>query len=500
MRIRAFSTARASALALLVAAWPAAGQSVPAEMSLADALDIARGHNPTFLQARNDIDLAEWDVRQAWGQLMPSANASSSVGWQGTGDQQFGAITLGDLGFGQQPSVYSSSFFVGVNYSLSYASLVGPGQARAQRSTTDARIRLSEVTLVSQVTGAYLEVLRQQEAVRLAEQQLENSRFNLRLARGQLEVGSATPIDVGQAEVQVGRAEVGVLQARNAVETGRMRLLQQMGVEVDQRPTLSTSFELSEPTWTLEELHEAALAQNPDLQVARRAHEASDYGVKQARSAYMPSLSVSTGISGFTRQNANNDFAIAQAHAQVAGAVANCVQTNELYSRLADPLPLQDCSRFQFMDADRQRIVDGNSAFPFDFQRSPPSVSLSLSIPIFQGLSRQRNLESAKIQRSDLAQQLRERELALRADLSVGLANVRTAYQSALLEERNRALAEQQLRLARERYQLGAITFVELTDAQTVLAQADRDRTQAIFAYHDVVTNLEALVGAPLRN
>jgi outer membrane protein TolC len=84
--------------------------------------------------------------------------------------------------------------------------------------------------------------------------------------------------------------------------------------------------------------------------------------------------------------------------------------------------------------------------------------------------------------------------------LSIGLANVRTAYQSALLEERNRALSDQQLRLARERYQLGAITFVELIDAQTLLAAADRDRLFAVFAYHDSVTSLETLLGVSLRN
>ena len=90
--------------------------------------------------------------------------------------------------------------------------------------------------------------------------------------------------------------------------------------------------------------------------------------------------------------------------------------------------------------------------------------------------------------------------MALDADLSVGIASVRTAYQSALLEERNRALADQQLNLARERYRLNAITFVELVDAQTVLAQADQARLFAVYAYHDTVTSLEALVGSSLRN
>ena len=125
---------------------------------------------------------------------------------------------------------------------------------------------------------------------------------------------------------------------------------------------------------------------------------------------------------------------------------------------------------------------------------------MTVSIPIFSGLSRQRNVEAARLQRDDFSQQIREQELQVQADLAIGLANVRTAYQSALLEERNRELAEQQLNLARERYQLGAITFVELVDAQTLFAQADADRTIAIFAYHDAVTNLEALVGASLRS
>ena len=99
-----------------------------------------------------------------------------------------------------------------------------------------------------------------------------------------------------------------------------------------------------------------------------------------------------------------------------------------------------------------------------------------------------------------MVQQIREQELALEADLSIGIANVQTAYESALLEERNRELADQQLTLARERYQLGAMTFVELVDAQTLLAQAERDRIAAVFAYHDAVTSLEVLVGTSLRN
>lgn len=501
MRTPALAPVATLALCAALAGPPVAAQeAVPARLSLEEALEIARGNNPTFLQARNDERLADWDVRQAYGALLPSASASTGVTWQGAGEQRFGSLTLGDLGFTDQPSYYFSNYNIGLNYSLDWATILGPSRSKADREVTRAQIDLAGATLVSEVTNAYVEVLRQRDALQVAEAQLENARFNLRLAEGQLAVGSVTPIDVGQAEVQVGRAEVTALQTRNALDTARMRLLQQLGVPVDQGFEAATPFELTEPSWELEELRALALEQNPTLQVRRSASESADLAVSSARSSYLPTLSLQTGWSGFTRQASSVESQIAQAQAQVAQRIAQCVGTNELYSRLADPLPPLDCSSFAFTDQQRSAILSQNDQFPFDFERSPPSISVGLSIPIFQGLSRQRNLEAARLQRDDVVEQLREQEIALEADLSIGLANVRTAYQSALLEERNRTLADQQLRLARERYQLGAITFVELVDAQTVLAQADADRIAAVYAYHDAVTSLEALVGAPLRN
>ena len=492
--------ARTLVLVWLFAASPLSAQeAVPASLSLQQALEISRSANPGFLQTRNDEALADWTVRQAWGSLLPSASASSGVSWQGAGEQRFGSLTLGDLGFGDQPSYYFSSYSVGVNYGLDWATLLGPKQSKADRRTTLALIDVAEGNLVSQVTNEYVELLRQQEAVRIADLQLENSEFNLRLAQRQLEVGSVTPIDVGQAEVQVGRSEVTVLQTRNLLATSRMRLLQLLGLSVQQDFEPTTTFDLTEPTWDLETLTRMALADNPELGARRFSSESASIAVSSAKSAYLPSFSISTAWTGFTRQASSTDFSIAQAQAQVTGSIASCVRTNDLYSRLADPLPPVDCTQFVFTDAQQGAIISANDQFPFNFVRSPPSVGLQIPVPIFQGLSRQRNLEAARLQRDDLIEQVREQELALEADLAIGLANARTLYRSALLEERNRELADQQLRLARERYQLGAITFVELVDAQTVLAQAEADRIAAVFAYHDSVTNLEALVGTSLR-
>lgn len=495
--LRSLSLSAVASVALAVGSVTA--QEAPLTLSLDEAVELARLNNPGFQTARNDLDVADWNVRSAWASLLPTASASGGLGWQGPGEQRFGSLTASDLGFVDQPSYYSSSFSVGVNYRLDGTTLLAPGQARAARRGTEAQIRTAAVDLDRRVTTAYLEVLRQREQVELGRLQLERARFNLRLAEGQRDVGRVTAIDVQQAAVQVGRSEVTLLQSEQGLRTAQLRLLQTMGVSLDRELTLTSEFGLAEPDLDEGRLYALALERNPTLAARRSNHSVSVYDVRMAKSNYYPSLSVSTGISGFTQEPSSTDFLVQQARSQVASQISQCQATNDLYSRLADPLPPLDCSRFVFTDADRQQIISANDRFPFDFIRSAPSVSLSVSIPIFQGLGRQQQLESAQAAREDAEQQVREQELALEADIAVGVGSVRTAYQSALIEQRNQELADEQLRLAREQYRVGMIPFVDLLDAETVKAEADQALLAAVYGFHDAITELEAIVGVDLR-
>jgi len=299
--------------------------------------------------------------------------------------------------------------------------------------------------------------------------------------------------------VAVGRSEVTVLQAANALETARIRVLQQMGVDLDSPFVPTTPFTLSEPLWDREELYQMGLERNPNLRSLRASRSSSSYGVKMAKSAYLPSISLRAGTSGFTRQASNSSSAIQQAEFQAQSSIQNCLFFNDLFSRLANPLPSQNCSQLQFTDADAGQIRNQNTGFPFGFTGQPATASISISLPIFQGLSRQRQVSEAQVQLEDLDLNLREQELALRADIATTLATVRTAYQAALIEEQNQTLADEQLRLARERFTVGLADFLELLEAETLKVEADREQIAAIFAYHDFLANLEAVVGNSLR-
>ena len=477
-----------------------AQERLPAALTLEDALQAALRNNPGVQAARNDLQVADWNLNSAYGSWLPSASLSSSVSWQGAGEQRFGSITADQLGFQDQPSFLFSSYNAGVNFSMDGRTLMAPGQARRTRDATRAQIHTAEALLRLNVTKAYLEVLRQGQGLTLAEQELERAQINLRLAQGRQDVGSGNAIDVRQAEVNVGRAQVTLIQARTGVQTSRIRLLQQIGLDLDAQPTLETSFSVTEPAWTAEGLYQVAIGGNPDLQALRAQEEASRYDVSIARSSYFPSVSLSAGWSGFTRQASSTAGQEAQAVAAGVARVQQCQFLNDLVLRLPNPPPVQDCSLLSTPESALEAIRAGNRAFPFDFTSQPPSVGLTVSIPIFQGLGRQREVESARAQLNDNRFRIREQELALRADIQSSTAVVRTAYESALIEERNQALADEQLRLAQERYRLGFSNFIDLVEAETVKARADRERIVAVFTYHDAVADLEAVVGMPLRN
>ncbi len=482
-------------VATIPAVQPVTGQT---PLSLEEAVAEARNRSPILRIQRNEVQTADWDLRAARGQLLPSATVSSGVRWQGAGEQQIGSLTGGELGFGDQPSYWFSNYSLGLNYTLSGSTLIAPRQRQASREAGVARTRDVERQVAFDVTRAYLELLRQQEGVVLARSQLERAEANLRLVRGRTELGAATILEVRQAEVQVGRAEVSLLQAEQGVRTARISLLQRMGAETDREVVPITRFEVDGVRWDEEGLFLMALDESPALEALRVNREVARMEVNSARSAYLPTLSVQARWSGFTRQASQDDFLLRQVERRANQLVSQCEFQNDLFRRLAEPIPAQDCGEFQLTEAQRRAALDENRVFPFDFTRSAPEVGLTLSLPVFQGFNRQRQVEAARIQEDNAAERIRERELAIRADISSLLAQLHTAVLTEEIEGRNREVAADQLRLAREQYGLGTVSFLELAEAEAGVAQADRDHVESIFRYHEALAQLEFVVGIPL--
>jgi outer membrane protein len=488
------------ALALALVVPPAAYAQNIATLTLEEAISLARRSNPDYLAQANDIHVADWAVRDAYGSLLPGASVSTTYGYQAAGQPRFGNFTGDELGLGSTTDYFTSSYNLGMSYRLSGASVLAPRQARSQRDATAAGIEAAEFNLTANVTRQYIGVRRAQDGVTLARRELSRADDNLRLAQARVQVGAAIPLELTQAEVERGRAEVALLQAENLVRTEQLRLMQLIGVRFDGDVELTTQFAVRDVPWTQAELVEVARSSHPQLRAVRAQAVAADAGVQIARSAYLPSLNFSAGLSGYARQAGNTDFLVNQARDNMAQQAQSCTLLNQISAGLSQPLPgtPANCAEFT-LTPDRERAIrEGNRGFPFGYRRDPYSMSLTVSLPLFDGFGRERQVEQARVARTDAELRLRSEELRLETEVGTALANVQTARRSAELEARNAELAGRQLELARERYRVGVASFLELQDAETAQARADRAQLAAIYQFHESLAALQAAVGRPL--
>src|SRR5690606_29398763 len=104
---------------------------------------------------------------------------------------------------------------------------------------------------------------------------------------------------------------------------------------------------------------------NPTLGALRSRERASDVGVSSARSAYFPSLSLSSGVSGFSQQLRNIDGSIADARAGALASQRSCLTQDSLRRGAGLPSILQQCSAIVFTDAQASALRDANAQFPF---------------------------------------------------------------------------------------------------------------------------------------
>lgn len=490
-------------LAVLVAV-PVAGRRGWAQdrvtLTLEAALELARRENPEFRIQANAEAAADWRVREAYAALLPTSNASARLGYQGEGQPLVDPAFQG-LGISRVPEYYSSGYTLNVSYNLSADRVLRPSGERARRRATVAEIEAAGRQLELDVTRAYLSALRAQDGVRLARETLASARENEELARARVRVGAGTELDVRQAEVRRGRAEVALLEAEFAVRTERLRLLELLGVSSDLEPELTSDFAVFEPSWALDALVAEALRSHPRLRALEATEAAERAGRRIARAAFLPSLSVLLGWSGFTQQVGNDDYLLGQARGKADARVADCNFWHHVSAGLSHPIPdlPADCSQFRLTPDQERAVLAGNEVFPLDFTRQPLFAQLQLSVPIFSGLQRRRQLEEASVAADNARHRRRAEELARRTQVAEALVAVETAYRRVGLEERNAAAAADQLELARQRYRLGAGDFIEVAQAEADKAQADHERLSAVFRFHEAMTALEAAVGRPLR-
>lgn len=297
---------------------------------------------------------------------------------------------------------------------------------RAARVAVDvARLELSAVreTVLSTIVEAYAQHLRNVRRIELLDANVSRARALLELARRQAEAGAASQIDVTRAEAQLVTAEQARLQQDTVVRGSELALKRLLGIEVATPVQLAplTIRRVDEPASIVEE---TAFERRADYLRANRLLQQNRMEATAAKFNWLPSLAV-TGSYGYATENA----------------------------------------------------FDGNEANIW-------SGSVVFSLPIFDGL-RTRSLTQLALSRQR-AQDLRVKDLRLQIGAETMLASqdARSRYAQVSVAERGLRLAEDELRLARIRFEEGAADNREVIEAQNRLAQAGDNLNEAIYQFN----------------
>ena len=395
------------------------------------------------MQARGALRSNAAQVRRNYALFLPSVNFSTGYGRsEGATYFQGELVPLrGD----------PWSFRNGVQASLE---LFDGGQRFADIRAAKANVDAAEAGEVNQrfnialqVKQQYYAVLAARESEAAARQSLQQAEQQLAAASARLRDGSATKSDSLRTGIQVGNAQLAVLQAQTNINNANAALTRLVGTSF----FVTAGAPEDEPTAAPEPIDEAALtrlAQDaPAVRQAEASLSAARAGVRSAKTAWLPSVSMSYSY------NANQ-----------SGQGFN---TGNLW------------------------LLTGQNP-------NQKNLSFSVSYPLFNQLQRETSIVTAEVSRNNAEAQVRDARLAAQQSLAQAVGTLRLAQERIRIQQQAVVSGEEDLRVQTERYQLGAATLLDVLTSQTTLNQARLSLIQARFDARIARAQIEALIGREL--
>ncbi len=404
-------------------------------ISLGDAIRVAQRGAPGAIQARGLVRAGTIALRGAYAQFLPSVQISGGLTRQinvtQRVNQQTGEIVTG---------AYQTT--TGVTASLTlfdgFRRVYDVRAARAQEAAAGAATQATGASLGLSVKQQYFAALAARETEAAARDQLAQAQAQLALAAAKLRAQTATRSDSLQAAIAVAQAQLASIQARNDRANADAALTRVIGSDA---PVSATPDGLPPDTaLSVDSAQYARLAQRaPVVREAEAQVQQARNQARSARAAYFPTLSLSYGRN-------------------LTGA-----------SSTLDPF--------------------GVSYVPSG------QLRLAVTLPVFDQLNTATNVANSEVALANSEASVRDQQLAAQQTLVQALATLRTAGQQVATQGEAIAAAEENVRVQRQRYQLGVATSLDILTAQTQLTQARLGLVQARFSARTARAQLEALVG-----
>ncbi|MDH4081886.1 MAG: TolC family protein [Nitrospira sp.] len=418
-----------------------ASDSSPPELklSLRDAIQAAIDNNVNVRLLKERIAAAQAQANTSLGALLPNVGGYLNGRNQTVNLAAFGLPADRLVGLGLTRSVTEPFAVYDARATLvqNIFSLSLIQRWRAAKSGVDIANFEAEVTkrdVMATVGLLYIEVLRADEAVKAREADIDLAQQLFKLARDRKAAGVATGLDVTREEVQLENDRQRLLVAQNEQESARLNLIRAIGIDFEVRLVLTDELKfLPVKAQSTEQVLTIAHEQRLELRAQEQRQRLASLSLSSVTSERIPTLSLA------------GDYGWIGVKPQDALATH--------------------------------------------------SIGLTFSIPIFDGGQRESRISES---RSRVRQEsIRMKDVSDQVNLEVrnALLTLESSQQQVAVAQKGIDLAAKELTFARDRFEAGLTTNIEVTNAQTSMARARDNLIEALFRFNASRINLARAKG-----
>ncbi|WP_293651013.1 TolC family protein [uncultured Parabacteroides sp.] len=412
---------------IILAASATLGVKAQEVYSLRQCIETGLERNYSIRIIRNEQQISDNNATPGNAGYLPTVDMSG--GFSGSGNNNRNKLTDGTTE--KQNGVNSETGNIGLN--VNWTVFDGFGiQAEYSRLKELQRMgelntRMTIEDFVADLSSEYYNRIRQNIRLRNLRSSLDLSRERVRIAEERYHIGSGSRMDLQQAQVDFNSDSSKVLNQLEVVNTSRIRLNELMALEnVEENIAIKDSVIYPNIFLDEVELWKSTIESNASLLIAQKNKTLSELDYKKVKSRNYPYVKLNAGY----------------------GYTANWYEVGS---------------------TDLQ-------------QRLGLNYGITVGLSLFDGLNRRRERRNARIEIENKELRMQELELALRADMS----NLWMAYQNNLdlwsLEKENLVVAQENYRIAIDRYKLGELSGIELREAQNSLLEAEERQSIAEYS------------------
>ena len=299
--------------------------------------------------------------------------------------------------------------------------------ARAESATQ--MLRGTEVEVAMQARLDYIASVREQENARVTGELLRQTEERVRVTREEFEAGRVARFNVLRDEAELANVIQMDTMARNRAELALIALKTTLGVDLASPITAAEPLQYSQTTVSVEEGIRQAVESHPDVQSAGKQFEAAEAEVRAALGRYLPEVSATW---------------------------------------------MYDWQRMRNRDEPFER-PEGYSA------------GLVLTIPLFDGFMRENAVATARAKRDKARELLVQARQQVAKEVNQAALMLVAADKNVDASRKGLQQAEEQFRIAQERFGSGRGIQLEVLDAQSTLTRADFNVVGALADHHSAL-------------